>query len=69
MDKPVYLNPWWKEGEGYGPEYYTPERFIKTYKNFDIYYRAGCFDVVSFGTCVTQMHGLKGVQRWIDAQR
>lgn len=62
----IYQNPWHKGGKGYGPAFYEAERKVTSYCGFDIYYRAGCFDVVREGVCQIQMAGISGAKRWCE---
>lgn len=64
----TYANPWYKDAKGYGPEKYQPERFVTHQNGFDIYYRAGCFDIVKSGVCLTQMAGINGAKYWCRQQ-
>lgn len=64
----TYINPWYKNGQGYGPDCYRPDRKVDSINGFDIYYRAGCFDVVQDGVCRTQMAGPSGYKDWIKSQ-
>jgi len=61
-----YSNPWHKGGKGFGPEFYNPERKVMSHCGFDIFYRAGCFDVVQSGSCHTQMAGINAAKRWCE---
>ena len=65
----AYRNPWFKGGKGYGPEFYVPERVVDSYCGFDIYYRAGCFDVVSGGECKIQMAGINSAKSWCEKNK
>lgn len=61
-----YRNPWHKGGQGYGPAAYIADRKVTSHCGFDIYYRAGCFDVVQDGVCQTQMAGINSAKRWCE---
>lgn len=62
----TYRNQWFKGGKGYGPEMYEPERKVTSHCGFDIFYRAGCYDVVKDGECKTQMAGINSAKRWCE---
>ena len=64
-----YRNPWHKGGKGYGPAYYEAERKVTSHYGFDIYYRAGCFDVVQNDICHMQMAGLSAAKRWCEENK
>ena len=63
----TYSNPLFKGGKGYGPKEYIPERKIESVNGFDIYYRAGCYDIVRNGECMMQVAGANYARAWANS--
>ena len=51
----TYKNPWFKPSDAsWGKEFYSCEKAPTTYKGFQIFNRAGAFDLVRGGVCCAQ---------------
>lgn len=58
-----YKNPWYKENQHYGPEFYQTDIEPKKCGRALIFHRIkDCWDVVREGVCIAQRTGFEGAR-------